>query len=80
VNASVLAQVQGLAADIFNVSRDEVGPAASPATIVQWDSLQHLSLVLAIEEHFNLELVPEEIEQMGTIELVTRIVENKLRL
>ena len=40
--------------------------------------MQHLNLVLAIEQHFNLDLAPEDIEQMLTIELVTLIVEEKL--
>ena len=78
MNASVLAQVQEIAADIFNVPHDALGPEASPDTITQWDSLQHLNLVLAIEQHFNLELAPEDIEQMRTIHLVTLIVEEKL--
>jgi len=78
VNPSVLAKVQEIAADIFNVPHDALGPEASPETITQWDSLQHLNLVLAIEQHFNLDLAPEDCEQMRTIELVTLIVEEKL--
>ena len=78
MNQSVLAQVQEIFADIFNVPHDVLGPAASPDTIEQWDSLQHLNLVLAIEQHFNLDLAPEDIEQMRTLELVTLIVEEKL--
>ena len=79
MNESMLAQVQEIAADIFNVPHEALGPSASPDTISQWDSMQHLNLVLAIEQHFSLDLGPEDIEQMRTIQLVTLIVEEKLQ-
>lgn len=75
---SVLDQVRLMAADIFNVPLENVGAESSPDTIENWDSLQHLNLVLALEQHFGLEFVPEEIEQMLSIELISMLVEEKL--
>lgn len=75
---SVLDQVRLMAADIFNVPLENVGAESSPDTIENWDLLQHLNLVLALEQHFGLEFVPEEIEQMLSIELISMLVEEKL--
>jgi acyl carrier protein len=37
--------------------------------------VQHLNLVLAIEEKFSVQLEPEDIEQMKNIGAVARLVE-----
>jgi acyl carrier protein len=78
VEESVLDQVRLMAADIFNVPLENVGAESSPDTIENWDSLQHLNLVLALEQHFGLEFVPEEIEQMLSIELISMLIQEKL--
>jgi acyl carrier protein len=42
--------------------------------------MQHLNLVLALEEKFGLQLDPEEIEQMKSVGAVAALVEKKLPL
>ena len=65
-----------MASDLFGVPADRIGPASSPQTIETWDSIQHLNLVLALEERFGLQLSPEEIEQISgvaTLGIIPRI-------
>jgi acyl carrier protein len=71
-------RVVRIAADVFGVSADAIGPASSPDTIEAWDSLHHLNLVLALEQEFAVQFTPEEIEQMLSIELAAALVEEKL--
>ena len=78
MNASTLQRVKSIAADLFNVSLDQLSPASSPDTIEAWDSLNHLNLVLALERDFRIQLEPEEIEQMLSLELTAMLVEEKL--
>ena len=40
--------------------------------------MQHLNLVLAIEERFGVQLAPEDIEQMNTIGAAAALVERRL--
>jgi len=75
---SVLDQVRRIAADIFNVPLGRVTAESSPDTIENWDSLQHLNLVLGLEQSFGLEFAPEEIEQMLSVELILMLVQEKL--
>ena len=72
-------QIRTLASDIFGVPADQITPASTPETIETWDSIQHLNLVLALEEKFALQLSPEEIEQMKSIADVIKLVEGKLQ-
>lgn len=43
------------------------GKAEDLADVPGWDSLQHLSLVLALEEEFGIMYSPEQIEAMRTV-------------
>jgi acyl carrier protein len=78
MSAVLLDQVRQIGADIFNVTVDEVTAETSPATVASWDSLQHLNLVLALEQAFDVEFAPEEIEQMVSVGQIVSLVEEKL--
>jgi acyl carrier protein len=77
LTASTFEQVRSIASDIFGISADKITAASSPETIETWDSMQHLNLVLAVEEKFGVQLEPEDIEQMKTIGAVATLVEKR---
>ena len=72
-------QVQAIASDIFGVPAGRITADSSPETIENWDSMQHLNLVLAIEEKFGVQLDPEDIEQMRTIGAAAALVDKRLQ-
>lgn len=76
---AIFDQVRGIAADVFSLPAGSIMPASSPETIASWDSIQHLNLVLALEERFGMQVTPEEIEQMRTIGQVAELVESKVQ-
>jgi len=39
-----------------------------------WDSLSHMRLVLALEEQLNIELSPEELVELDSLEQVAELV------
>jgi len=75
LTASTFERVQSVASDIFGIPVARITAESSPETIENWDSMQHLNLVLAIEEKFGVQLDPEDIEQMKTIGAVAALVE-----
>jgi acyl carrier protein len=75
LTASTFEQVRNVASDIFGVPADKVTADSSPETIENWDSMQHLNLVLAIEEKFGVQLEPEDIEKMKNIGAIAALVE-----
>jgi len=75
LTASTFEQVRSVASDIFGIPAAEITTESSPETIENWDSMQHLNLVLAIEEKFGVQLEPEDIEQMKSIGAVAALVE-----
>lgn len=79
MTSTVLEQVRSMASDLFGIPADQISGSSSPETIEAWDSVQHLNLVLALEERFNLQLSPEEIEQMKNVRDIANLVESKLQ-
>ena len=76
---TVFDQIRTIASDLFAIPIGQITAASSPENIESWDSVQHLNLVLALEEKFQMQLAPEEIEQMKNIGEVTKVVESKLQ-
>ena len=70
-------QVVQLIADVLNIPADQVTPDRSPQNVEGWDSVQHLNLVLALEQSLGIQLAPEEIEQMQSVSGILNIVRQK---
>ena len=79
MSTAILEQIRSISSDIFSVPASSITEQSSPESIEAWDSTQHLNLVLALEEKFNIQLSPEDIEQMRNIGNVAQIVEGKLQ-
>lgn len=43
-----------------------------------WDSLNHLNLVIAIEQEFNVEIEPEEMAELNSFIKIMSFLENRL--
>ena len=69
-----LPQIREIAADVFELLPDELTPSSSPETVARWDSLQHLNLVMALEQAFSVEFTPEEIERMTSLAAVAKVL------
>lgn len=76
--ADVETEVRQIAADVFGISRDAVTADSSPDTIEAWDSVKHLELVLALEQHFATTFEPEEIAEMLNVDIVIDTVVERL--
>ncbi len=79
MTAMIFEQVRGIASDLFAIPPDRITAESSPETIESWDSTQHLNFVLALEEKFEFQLSPEEMEQMRNIGEIVKLVESKLQ-
>ncbi len=70
----IQSQVLEVASDIFGAPVAALSPASSPETIENWDSVQHLNLILALESTFGIQIDPEDIDKMKTLGAVAQIV------
>src|SRR5579871_6038 len=72
---NVLERVRQIVSDVFAVPLERVDATSSPETIEAWDSMQHLNLVLAVEDTFDLQFTPEEMELMRNVKQIVTVVE-----
>jgi len=79
LSPAVFDQIRTMASDLFGVPADRITASSSPESLENWDSVQHLNLVLALEEKFGLQLSPEEIEQMKSVGDTAKLIESKLQ-
>ena len=63
---------------VFGVSSDSIDDHTSPDTVTTWDSMQHLQLVLALEQEFGVAFEVEEIEAMQRVGVIVSLLEQRL--
>jgi len=64
-----LAEVMKNVLDIDSVSADD-----SMKTIPSWDSLRHLNLIMALEEHFGVNFEPEEMPELNSVRALSEAI------
>ncbi|MHC4873171.1 MAG: acyl carrier protein [Planctomycetota bacterium] len=65
-----------LMAKVFNVSVDLISEQTSIDSLEEWDSVNHMNLVMALEEEFGLTLTDEEMVTITSAKLVCEAVDN----
>lgn len=63
----IFEKVQRIAADLFQVPAGTITASSSPESIPNWDSVQQLNLILAVEQEFNVQFEPEELDRIHSI-------------
>jgi len=63
--------------NVFNIDVDLINNDTSPDNVVNWDSLQHMNLIVALEEEFDVEFNDEEIVDSMNYALLVNILKNK---
>ena len=77
MTTSVVDTVLTIASDVLGVPASQVTLDASPQSVANWDSVQHLNLVLAVEQAFDLTFEPEELDRMKSLRDVVALVQEK---
>jgi acyl carrier protein len=64
-----------LLADALGIDRSVVDADTAISTTLQWDSLAHMRLILALEERLERRLEPESIVAISSIQDVAALLE-----
>ena len=70
-------KITQILAIVLEVPTEQIDEASSPDTIVSWDSIKHMNLVIALEEEFDIEFTDNEIIEMMNYKLICNIVQSK---
>lgn len=70
-------RIKNVMCAVFEVPVADITDEASPDTIESWDSLNHMNLVLALEEEFGVQFTDEEIVELMNYPLIKLILSKK---
>lgn len=71
-------KVQQVMADTFGVELSDIDVDSSQDSVDNWDSVNHLNLITALEEEFEIEIPFEEIGIMTNFKLVVNVITEML--
>ena len=61
-------------ASVFRVEQSVVNESASMSDIAAWDSLNHMNLILEIENKYSIHLSGDEIAEMQSVAAIREII------
>ena len=61
---------------VFAIDESKIDTNSSNQNIEAWDSLKHLSLILAIEEEFNIHFTNKETALINDFKTIVDIIQN----
>ena len=70
-------QLRQIVADVFGMTALSVTPHLGLGTILEWDSLGHLQLMLAIESEFGTQFDPRVIPILTNVQLIADELERR---
>jgi acyl carrier protein len=65
-------------ATVFEAEADSIGPDTSMDTVPAWDSLRHMTLVLALEQEFGVQIPDEEAGAITSYPLIALVLREQL--
>lgn len=72
-------KLRAVMATILDVPVASIGPDSSMDTIAKWDSLQHMNLILAIEEEFGVSIPDDDAANVTSYALISIVLKELLQ-
>jgi acyl carrier protein len=74
MSEQILHRVREIAGDVLEAP---VTAESSPGTVESWDSVRHLNLILALEDEYGFQFLPEEMDEAKSIGQIAQMVASK---
>jgi acyl carrier protein len=71
-------KLRQIVAELFELEPAAVDDTLTPEDVELWDSLNHLRLVSAVEEEFQIKLSMKEIEAIRSLAMLRALVEQRV--
>jgi acyl carrier protein len=67
-------EVKEILANVLEIDIATIFDNATQKDIAKWDSLQHLNLIVEIEDKYDISIDPEDISEMVSIDKIIEII------
>ncbi len=77
MSESVEQRTRRLVAEVFGLPLESVTRATSHETVEEWDSINVLNLLMAVESEFDVVVSPEEAASFMSVEKILDVLQTK---
>ncbi|GAC1423417.1 MAG: acyl carrier protein [Acidobacteriaceae bacterium] len=74
----IYSQLTDIFHDLFDDETLVLTPGLTAADVPEWDSFNHINLIVAIESRFKIKFQTAELEQLHTVGHLADLIERKL--
>jgi acyl carrier protein len=74
----IYAQLTTIFHDLFDDDTLVLTPSLTAAEVPEWDSFNHINLIVAIESRFKIKFQTAELEQLHTVGHLVTLIQTKL--
>ena len=74
----IYAQLTSIFHDVFDDDTLVLTPDLTAASVPEWDSFNHINLIVAVESIFKIKFQTAELESMQTVGHLVELIEKKL--
>jgi acyl carrier protein len=78
VGGDTASRLASVFADVLRLPLDQVHPGLRPEDVERWDSVNHLALVLAIEQEFSIQCEVDEIMEFTSFQAILSAIEPRM--
>ncbi len=71
-------KILAVMAAVFEIEVINIPENAAPELIDEWDSLKHMSLIVALEEEFSIRFTDNEMTYLLNLELILQVISSKI--
>ncbi len=75
---NILHKLQNIFRDVFNNNNLIITEETKNNDLTDWDSLQHIVLMMSIEKQFNLKFSSEEATKLLDVKSIINVIETKI--
>jgi acyl carrier protein len=76
--ADIYAQLTTIFHDLFDDDSLVLTPELTAADVPEWDSFNHINLIVAVETTFKIKFQTAELEQLHTVDHLAGLIATKL--
>jgi acyl carrier protein len=77
VSSSLEDRTRTIVAEVFGLALDNVSLATSHENVEEWDSLNLLNILIAVEGEFGVSISPEEAAEFVSVERIVGVLRSK---
>ena len=73
----ITSRLRYIIATLFQLKETVVTLETSPDNVQNWDSLQHLNLIIALEQEFGISIAPDEGTELLSVGIIELFLKEK---